>query len=211
MNFSTKKSSVFSTWGRILLHCPAARWIPHKGTFESWGRNRRHKQLKEDYVKCRHLKKLTCKWTLRQVFIICGPEPHNPSPLHSVYVYTVCLFTQRRGGGGRVEPKRRGPQEICYLQSINSDKHLPQSPFTDPFFTWRHFAVTSISLWRVLFITQSRQSAMLQSLEMGLPHSHTRRGVCPPPPLVPGLGAHSLAWEGMGGPSSNDGTYTVVL
>ncbi len=40
------------------------------------------------------------KGTLRQVFSILPP------PLH-VYVYTVYLFTQRREGGGRIEPERR--------------------------------------------------------------------------------------------------------
>jgi hypothetical protein len=60
-----------------------------------------------------------------------------------------------RGKAGRVEPERRGggqhrrvqitswfentimtecTQEIGYLQSINSDKYLPQSPFTGQFF-----------------------------------------------------------------------------
>jgi hypothetical protein len=42
-----------------------------------------------------HLKKLTCKGTLRQAFICLGP--HAP-PLYTVYVHTVYLFTQ-----GRVE------------------------------------------------------------------------------------------------------------
>ncbi len=31
-----------------------------------------------------------------------------------------------------------------YLQFINSDKHLPQSPFTGKFFRWRQFALVSI-------------------------------------------------------------------
>jgi hypothetical protein len=33
---------------------------------------------------------------------------------------------------------------------------------------------------------------------LGLSHPLTRRRVCPPPPLVPGGGAHSLAREGVG-------------
>ncbi len=81
-------------------------------------------------------------------------QAHNPIPppllLDTVYVYTVYLFTQEGGGG--VEPERRleGQQftnlgrkyqhDWLYLQSINSDKHLPQTPFIGQFFRWRHFA-----------------------------------------------------------------------
>jgi hypothetical protein len=84
------------------------------------------------------VKKLTCKGTLRQVFICVYPWTPYP-PLHNVYVYTVYLFLQ--GRGGRVEPERRfeGQQftkmgrkyhhDWMCLQSINSDKHLPQSPW----------------------------------------------------------------------------------
>jgi hypothetical protein len=55
--------------------------------------------------------KLTYKETLRQVFI-CLSEAQNPitpppSPLHIIYVNTVYLIKQGRGGGGRVEPERR--------------------------------------------------------------------------------------------------------
>ncbi len=72
-------------------------------------------------------------------------EPHT-LPLHTFYVYTVYLFTQGRGEGESVEPERRleGQQftklgrkyqhHWLYLQSINSDKHLPQSPFTGQYF-----------------------------------------------------------------------------
>ncbi len=58
---------------------------------------------------------------------------------------------------------------------------------------------------------QSRQSAklFLQSLELGLPQPLTSRRVCPPP-FGSGGGAHSLAGE-LGGPNSDEGTYTVVL
>jgi hypothetical protein len=45
-------------------------------------------------------KKLTCKGTLRQVFVCLRPRtPYRPPPLHTVYVYTVYLFTQWRGEG----------------------------------------------------------------------------------------------------------------
>jgi hypothetical protein len=57
-------------------------------------------------------KKLTCKGTLRQVFICLRPRtPYPPPPLHTVYVSKVCvhiLFTQVRGWGGELNKKRRG-------------------------------------------------------------------------------------------------------
>ncbi len=70
---------------------------------------------------------------------VWGPEPQTPH-LHSVHVYTVySTFSHKEGEGGD-EPERRleGQQftklgrkyqrDWLYLQSINSDKHLPQSP-----------------------------------------------------------------------------------
>ncbi len=56
--------------------------------------------------------------------------------------------------------------------------------------------------WRPFggLVSQSRQSAklFLQSLDLGLPQPLTRTRVCPPPLLVPGGRAHSLAREGVG-------------
>ncbi len=88
-------------------------------------------------AKCRHLKKLTCKGTLRQGFIrvyrlgiqsvllVFRPSFVNcctsnllsgstlPPSLHTVKVSTVYLFKQGRGGGGREsstrEKGRRAP------------------------------------------------------------------------------------------------------
>jgi hypothetical protein len=51
-------------------------------------------------------KKLTYKGTVRQVFIRLRLEPTYPPPLNTVYVYTVYL-----GGGGRVEPERKGERQ----------------------------------------------------------------------------------------------------
>ncbi len=100
-------------------------------------------------------KNFSCKETLRQVFIYLSPRNPIPPPLHTVYVYTVYVFTQGRGGG---ETQRLGRATVhktvskkcqndwLYLQSINYNKHLPQSPFTVNFFRWRHFALVSIHL-----------------------------------------------------------------
>ncbi len=53
-------------------------------------------RLIEGYAKCRHLKKLTFKGTLRQVFICLRPITSDP-PTHYVCVQ-VYLFTQGREG-----------------------------------------------------------------------------------------------------------------
>ncbi len=81
----------------------------------------------------------------------CAYRKGGGGQLVSIY----CTLTQRRGGGG-VEPERRleglefkklgrkYQHDWLYLQSINSDKNLPQSYFTGQFFRWRHFALVSI-------------------------------------------------------------------
>ncbi len=110
-------------------------------------------------------KKITCKLTLRQVLISLRPRtPYPPPPppyTHCIRVYSIQnLVTQRRGGG--VEPERRlegnrgqyrsqswventnmteSTQEIGYLPSINSDKHMPKSPCTGQFFQMTTFCI----------------------------------------------------------------------
>jgi len=78
------------------------------GGLKKGGRRRKIRFI-EGNAKCRHLKKFAYTGTLRQVFICLRPRTPYRSPLtgHNVYVYTVYLFTQGRGGG-RVEPERRG-------------------------------------------------------------------------------------------------------
>ncbi len=94
---------------------------------------RRKIRLIEAIAKCRHLKKM----------IGSGPEPHTPPPpLHTVYVYTVYYshtegesLISEKGRGATVH--KAGPKyqyDCLYLQSLNSDKHLPRSPFTGQFF-----------------------------------------------------------------------------
>ncbi len=63
----------------------------------------------EGNPKCRHLKQLTCKGTLRQAFIRLSRSeapflPMTPfPPLHTVFVCAVYLFTRGRGGFERRE------------------------------------------------------------------------------------------------------------
>ncbi len=76
--------------------------------------SRRKIRLLEGNAEFRHLKKLTCKGILRQVFIRLRPKtlyhpPPFPYTLYQCLQHTYSVFTQGRGGrGGRVEPERRG-------------------------------------------------------------------------------------------------------
>jgi hypothetical protein len=70
------------------------------------GKIRRKIRLIEDNAKCHHLKKLSYKGTLRQVFLCLRPRTQSPPFTHCIRVYNI-LFTQGRGEEGIVEPERR--------------------------------------------------------------------------------------------------------
>ncbi len=111
-------------------------------------------RLIEVNSKCCHLKKMTWKRTLRHM-LFCM-RPRTLYTVHCICVYRIIIHAGK-GGGGRVEPERRlegqqftklgrkYPLYWLYLQSINSDKYLTQSPFTGQFqtilmrFEWCHF------------------------------------------------------------------------
>ncbi len=107
---------------------------------------RRKIRLIEGNAECHHLKRLTCRGTWREVFLsVWGPEPHAPPLKHCTRVYSILIHTGKVGWGESwTKEKVRGvtvhkmgrkyQQDWLHLQSINSDKHLPQSPFTDQFF-----------------------------------------------------------------------------
>jgi hypothetical protein len=54
-------------------------------------------RLIEDNAKCRHLKKMTCKETLRQVFICLRPKTTYP-PTHCILVYSIHIHTGKGKG-----------------------------------------------------------------------------------------------------------------
>ncbi len=115
-------------------------------------------------AKFRHLKKLTCKGTLRQVFICLRPTPLLWPYLYPCTLYTCILYTYLHREGGRVGGEltrekvigatdhKAGSKIQTWLtvspvyQSINSDKNMPQSPvpLRVNFLRWQHFALVSV-------------------------------------------------------------------
>jgi hypothetical protein len=75
---------------------------------------------------------------------------------------------------------------------------LPPPLYTPPSANKALVATTLFSFFD--FIPPSRQigKLLLRSSELGLPQPLTCRRMCPPPPLVPGGGSHSLARDGVG-------------
>jgi len=68
---------------------------------------RRKIRLIEGNAKC-HLKILTFKGTLRQMFICLRPNPNTPAPLtHFILVYSILIHTGKGRGRGARELERR--------------------------------------------------------------------------------------------------------
>ncbi len=86
-----------------------------------FGSSRRKIRLIVGNAKCCHLKKVTCKVTLRQVFICLRPSTpyHAPPPPQTLCVYTVCFiaYSHREGGErrGRLKPERLEWQQFTKL------------------------------------------------------------------------------------------------
>jgi hypothetical protein len=68
--------------------------------------SRRKRRLMEDDAKCRHLKKLTCTETLRQVFICLMSRTPYPIPPYTGAQYTVLILTGKGGGDSWIRDKR---------------------------------------------------------------------------------------------------------
>ncbi len=90
---------------KIRLHSPLYVRLGEKDKRRLWKRIirvaeslvRRKIILIEGNSKCRHLKKLTCKETLRQVFICLRPRtPYTPPPLHTA---SILIHTRKMGRG----------------------------------------------------------------------------------------------------------------
>ncbi len=101
-------------------------------------------------AKCCHLKNWPVNGLCGRCLSVCGPLPSYdriPSfPPYTLYTCTVYSILIHRGKGGGVEPERRLERQLLtklgrkyqhdwlYLQSINSYKHLQQSPFSSQLF-----------------------------------------------------------------------------
>ncbi len=127
-------------------------------------------------AKCHQLEKLTCKVTLRQVFICLRPRISYPTPLYTLHTCIQSTCSHREGGGeswssekvrGATVHKAGSKILTCLtgsplLQSMNSEKLLPQSPFTGQFFRWWHFALVTV-WYEKLFIAYWNQTCLAYS------------------------------------------------
>ncbi len=98
---------------------------------DNWGwskmvlipRKIRRIRRKEFNAKCRHLKKLTCIETLRQMYIclsVWGSKPHNPP--YTLYTCTQYTYSGKGGGGRVVEAERnllKGNRSQSWVENTN--------------------------------------------------------------------------------------------
>ncbi len=77
-------------------------------------------RLLEGNAKCRHLKKMTYKGTLRQVFICLKPKTLYPP---HTYLYAVYLFTHGRGGGGLCTKEKARREGLQFTKLGRKDQH----------------------------------------------------------------------------------------
>jgi hypothetical protein len=116
----------------------------HKTLFTVGWRHRKIRLI-ESNAKCRHLNKLTCKGTLRQVFLSEAPPllgfclgglSFCRSQSHAVCIYctTVLYFDTGKVGGAIVhQAGSKHQQDLTVSPVIKSNKHPPQSSFTGHF------------------------------------------------------------------------------
>jgi hypothetical protein len=96
-------------------------------------------------------KKFTCKGDFAACVYLAEDQNLIPPPFHTVYDTYLHRevegeLNQREGERGNLQGRvqitswventnmTECTQEICFLYSLNSDKHLPQCPFTGQFF-----------------------------------------------------------------------------
>ncbi len=72
--------------------------------------------LKESKAKCRYLKNLSCKWTLRQVFIFLRPSP----------LLGFCLGWKSKFVGSESDQKQSG--KLLQNMVSNTTQHPPTPP-----------------------------------------------------------------------------------
>jgi hypothetical protein len=72
--------------------------LPHQHSSPSLP-SRRMKRLIEDNVKCRHLKKLTCKGAFAAGVYLSDPLPPTT---YTLYMCIQYIYSHREGGGGEI-------------------------------------------------------------------------------------------------------------
>ncbi len=96
-------------------------------------------------AKCRHLKLFTCEGDIAAgVYLSEAQNPIHPPPPCTMYTCVQYIYSHMEGGGGGGERRLEGQQvtklgqkykhDWLYLQSINSDKRLPQRSLLGQFF-----------------------------------------------------------------------------